>query len=202
MKNAFIVICFLTIILKSNAQQGIIEGLVTNSVTNHPVEFANVIIYNTTIGAVTDTNGRFRLAQLETGYFRVQVSAIGFESVVTAEILVTNARAAYIEIKLNESTTELDEINVKASPFKRKDESPLSLRKIGVGEIEKSPGGNRDISKVLQSLPGVAGAAAYRNDLIVRGGGPGENRFYLDGVEIPTINHFATQGASGGPVGD
>ena len=40
----------------------------------------------------------------------------------------------------------------------------------------------------------------YRNDLIVRGGGPSENRFFMDGIEIPNINHFATQGASGGPV--
>ena len=69
-------------------------------------------------------------------------------------------------------------------------------------EIEKSPGANRDISRIVQSYPGVAfSPIGYRNDLIVRGGSPSENRFYLDGVEIPNINHFSTQGASGGPVG-
>ena len=53
-----------------------------------------------------------------------------------------------------------------------------------------------------KNYPGVAfSPIGYRNDLIVRGGGPSENRFYLDGVEIPNINHFSTQGASGGPVG-
>ncbi|HQH41927.1 MAG TPA: Plug domain-containing protein, partial [Bacteroidales bacterium] len=67
--------------------------------------------------------------------------------------------------------------------------------------IEKNPGGNRDISRVIQAFPGVASTPAYRNDVIVRGGGPSENRFFLDGVEIPNLNHFATQGASGGPVG-
>lgn len=73
---------------------------------------------------------------------------------------------------------------------------------IGLQEIEKAPGANRDISKVVQNYPGVAfSPIGYRNDLIVRGGGPSENRFYLDGVEIPNINHFSTQGASGGPVG-
>ena len=69
-------------------------------------------------------------------------------------------------------------------------------------EIEKSPGANRDISRIVQSYPGVSfSPIGYRNDLIVRGGSPSENRFYLDGVEIPNINHFSTQGASGGPVG-
>ncbi len=77
----------------------------------------------------------------------------------------------------------------------------MSLRRISIEEIDKNPGGNRDISKVIQSYPGVGSTVSFRNDLIVRGGGAGENRFYLDGVEIPNLNHFATQGASGGPAG-
>ena len=93
-------------------------------------------------------------------------------------------------------------IGYKTSPFRRVAESPVSLRVIGLQEIEKAPGANRDISRVVQNYPGVAfSPIGYRNDLIVRGGGPSENRFYLDGVEIPNINHFSTQGASGGPVG-
>ena len=102
---------------------------------------------------------------------------------------------------MNETSVAIEEIVVKASPFRKSEESPVSLRRIGIEQIEKNPGGNRDISKVIQVLPGVASTPAFRNDLIVRGGGPSENRFYLDGVEIPNLNHFATQGASGGPVG-
>jgi hypothetical protein len=103
---------------------------------------------------------------------------------------------------MEESPTELTGVTVTASPFRRVTETPVSLRIIGLQEIEKSPGANRDISRIVQSYPGVAfSPAGYRNDLIVRGGAPSENRFYLDGVEIPNINHFSTQGASGGPVG-
>ena len=68
-------------------------------------------------------------------------------------------------------------------------------------EIERLPGANRDVSKVIAALPGVAARATFRNDIIIRGGSPGENKFYLDGIEVPNINHFATQGSSGGPVG-
>ena len=108
----------------------------------------------------------------------------------------------YVQIELEEENASLNEVIVTASPFQKVPESPVSLRVIGLQEIEKAPGANRDISKVVQNYPGVAfSPIGYRNDLIVRGGGPSENRFYLDGVEIPNINHFSTQGASGGPVG-
>jgi hypothetical protein len=102
---------------------------------------------------------------------------------------------------MKEKPLQLSQVEVKSSPFKKVEESPVSLKTIGIAEIERSPGANRDISKVIQSLPGVASGLSYRNDLIVRGGGPSENRFLLDGIEIPNLNHFGTQGASGGSVG-
>ncbi|MDA3893298.1 MAG: TonB-dependent receptor [Salinivirgaceae bacterium] len=183
------------------AQQGSLQGLVINPINNEPVPFANVVIYGTSIGSVTDLDGKYSFFGLEPGFVKVQVSSIGFQTVVSSDIMITNAKTAYLEIGMRESTTNIEEINIKASPFKRKEESPVSMRSIGISEIEKNPGGNRDISKVIQSLPGVGGGVSFRNDVIVRGGGPSENRFYIDGIEIPNLNHFATQGASGGPVG-
>jgi hypothetical protein len=102
---------------------------------------------------------------------------------------------------MQQSDQQIEEVRVTASPFRKTDESPVSLRTIGIGEIENSPGANRDVSRVIQSFPGVQSTPAFRNDIIIRGGGPSESRFYLDGIEVPNINHFATQGASGGPVG-
>ena len=122
-------------------------------------------------------------------------------SVTTPEYILST-RDLHIQIEMEENQTELEGVTITASPFRRDIESPVSLRIIGLQEIEKSPGANRDISRIVQSYPGVAfSPIGYRNDLIVRGGSPSENRFYLDGVEIPNINHFSTQGASGGPVG-
>lgn len=181
--------------------KGVIEGRVYNAQNNEPVPFANVVLWQTTTGSVSNYDGEFKFTGLEPGYVKLKVSSVGYETYVTESFMVTNAKPVYLEIPLNEKTEQLQEVVVRASPFRLDKESPVSLRRIGVEEIEKSPGANRDISRVIQSFPGVASGVSFRNDVIVRGGGPSENSFYLDEVEIPNINHFATQGASGGPVG-
>ena len=177
-----------------------IKGIVTDAFSGQPISYANVAIWNSTRGAVTDSVGRFEITEVQPGTYRLQSSFIGYKSFVTAEFQVTN-KDIFIPIELEESSQSIEEVNIVATPFRKTAESPLGLRVIGFKEIEKSAGGNRDISRVIQIFPGVASTAAFRNDLMVRGGGPSENRFFLDGVEIPNINHFSTQGASGGPVG-
>lgn len=177
-----------------------IKGAVTDAFSGQPISYANVAIWNSTQGAVTDSTGHFEITDVEPGSYRLQSSFIGYKSFVTAEFQVTN-KDIFIPIELEESSQSIEEVNIVATPFRKTAESPLGLRVIGFKEIEKSAGGNRDISRVIQTFPGVASTAAFRNDLMVRGGGPSENRFFLDGVEIPNINHFSTQGASGGPVG-
>lgn len=202
MKPTFFSVMFLILSLGSvYGQKGIIEGRIYNAKNNAPVEFASVAIFGTTVGAISDLDGKFLFTGLDPGFIELRVTSIGFEEYISESIQVTNAGKVYIDIPLEEANYELDEIVVKASPFRRDKESPISLQRINIEEIEKAPGGNRDISKVIQSYPGVASTPAQRNDVIVRGGGPSENSFYLDGIEIPNINHFATQGASGGPVG-
>ena len=200
--KVFISVLLLTLGMEAlQAQTGSIRGRVFNEQNNEPLPFTNIIIDGTNIGSTSDLDGNFVFAGLQPGFVRLRVSAVGFEEKVTEEFMVTNARTANIDIGMRERKFELDEVVIQASQFQRREESPVSLRRLGISEIERSPGSNRDISRVIQSLPGVAFTPAFRNDVIIRGGGPNENRFFLDGVEIPNLNHFATQGASGGPVG-
>lgn len=178
-----------------------IKGVVIDKSTRQPLEFVNVLVVGLGIGASTDANGNFLITQVPPGIYRLQASFLGYKTELTPEYRVNHV-TPYVQIELEEENVSLNEVVVTASPFQKVPESPVSLRVIGLQEIEKAPGANRDISKVVQNYPGVAfSPIGYRNDLIVRGGGPSENRFYLDGVEIPNINHFSTQGASGGPVG-
>jgi outer membrane receptor for ferrienterochelin and colicin len=181
--------------------KGSLSGRIFNSYNNEAIPFATLYIYGTNIASMSDLDGNFLFTGLTPGFVELRASSVGFEPYVSEPILVTNAKKVFIEIPMNEKPENIKEVVVKASQFRRVEESPVSLRRIDIQQIEKYPGGNRDISKVIQSLPGVASGLSFRNDVIVRGGGSGENRFYLDGIEIPNINHFATQGTSGGSVG-
>jgi hypothetical protein len=182
------------------AQTGKIRGYVTDAVTNNPLAFAAVFIQGTNTGTLADTNGYYEIKNLQPGLYNIQAAIISYKTKTAFEISITSVTSATVNFAL-ENKMQGDTVVIKASPFTKTYESPVSLRTLNASEIERSPGGNRDISKVIQSLPGVGSSVSFRNDIIIRGGAPNENRFYLDGIEIPNINHFATQGSSGGPVG-
>ena len=181
--------------------QGTIKGKVIDGKTREALPFVSVLILNTQKGATTDNDGNFSITNSPLGYFKLQASFVGYETIITEDYLVTNDKMPFVTIELFETASKLEEVVIKSKLFKKPLTSPLSLQTLGVVEIEKNPGGNRDILKVIQSLPGVASNPGFRNDIIVRGGATSENKFYVDGIEVPVINHFQTQGATGGPVG-
>ncbi|MFT7330536.1 MAG: hypothetical protein ACI848_000602 [Roseivirga sp.] len=183
------------------AQTGIIKGRISNEINNNSIVGAAILIENTNTGTTSDEDGNYVLKNLTPGNYTITVSFLGFESAIFYDLNVPTNKSVSLDITLVEQTSSLDEIQLKSSPFKKSKESPINLQKISAEEIYRNPGGNRDISKVIQILPGVGSTVSFRNDIIVRGGAPNENRFYLDGIEVPNINHFATQGSSGGPVG-
>ncbi len=199
--NIILILFILTLSTSVLAQTGSIKGVVKNKFSNEPIPFATVVIEGTQLGSLTLDDGTFEIKNINPGFVKIAVTSVGFNPYLSEEIRVSNATHTNLSIDLEESTTTLNEVTVTVNKFTRKTETPLSLHRINIEDIEKSAGANRDISKVIQSLPGVGGTVSFRNDLIVRGGGPSENRFYLEGIEIPNINHFSTQGASGGPVG-
>ncbi|MBE7648515.1 TonB-dependent receptor [Tenacibaculum finnmarkense] len=191
----------LLLVSQNDDQNGVISGKIIDAKTRDVIPFVNVLVYGTTKGVVSDENGKFKITNIPLGYNKIQVSFIGYETLISDEYLVTNDNIPFVTIELKESDTTLNEVEVKANLFKKSVQSPLSLQSLGVAEIEKNPGGNRDVLKVIQSFPGVASNPGFRNDIIIRGGATSENKFYLDGIEVPVINHFQTQGATGGPVG-
>jgi outer membrane receptor for ferrienterochelin and colicin len=197
---------FLLILLTSlaalvNAQDIRVYGSVTNSLNNEPIPFANIVIDGTTIGATTDFDGNFEMEGIAPGLYNFKCSYIGFNTSIKTEIQLTPNKNLRLNFAMTENAQIIEEVQVTANTFNKTEESPTSLRTINASEIYRSPGGNRDISKVIANLPGVSSTPSFRNDIVIRGGAPNENRFFLDGVEIPNINHFATQGSSGGPVG-
>ena len=201
MKVLQLIILFLFLTAQFFGQTSVIKGKVTDKINNEPIPFANIYLEQTQTGVASDFDGFYELRNINPGQYNLTISFVGYESKTISEIIVNPNKPTIIDIQLNTSSTSLEEIEIKSSPFQKTEESPVSKRSINASEIYRNPGGNRDISRVIQSLPGVASTVSFRNDIIIRGGAPNENRFYLDGIEVPNINHFATQGSSGGPVG-
>ncbi len=200
--KSFLLFAFFISSLVMHAQNGVIRGIVYNALNNEPLPYAAVLIKGTQMGATTDADGKYEIKNIAPGLYNLEAQFIGFKTKAVFEVQVTNSKPTELNFPLEEESQQLDEVVITVqNKFERSVESPVSLKKLGINEIQRNPGGNMDISRVIQSLPGVASSVSFRNDLIIRGGGPNENRFYLDGIEIPAINHFSTQGSSGGPVG-
>lgn len=178
-----------------------VSGRVVDKVSREGVPYAAVVVVGVEgSGVLADSTGVFTLQDVPPGISQFSAIQLGYSTVVTPEYRIT-PYTPFIEIEMVQDATEIAASSVRPSPFLRSVESPVSARIISVGDIEKIPGANKDVARIVRSYPGVSySPIGYRNDLIVRGGGPSENAFFIDGIEIPNINHFATQGASGGPV--
>ena len=180
-----------------------LTGRVVDAVTQEALPGANVAVLGPDEavlgGAATEPDGSFRLAALAPGTYRVQASFVGYDPQVRTDVVVQSSRPTFLLFELREAS--LGEVVVQAGFFDEAPDAPVSVQSLGPEEIRRTPGGQNDISRSLLALPGVASGVDVRNDLLVRGGGPSENAYFVDGIEIPQINHFATQGASGGALG-
>ncbi|MFY7665179.1 TonB-dependent receptor [Flavobacterium sp.] len=184
------------------AQQGVVLTGIVKGKAESPLLGATVLLEGTEYVTTTDANGVFKFEQVVPKTYNLTVSIDGYETQTVFNVIVKSAGNAELTINLVESAQELTEVVIKRSKLKRSKETPLSIQSLSAVEIANYPGSNNDVVRVAQSLPGISPSpGGFRNDLIIRGGAPNETVYYLDGMEIPTINHFSTQGSSGGPVG-
>lgn len=208
MKNLFFITCLLCSVISLQAQQnGRISGKIIDQSTQKVISGANISLDGSGKGAQSDSLGFFRINQVPLKSYNLSVSMVGYKKVKLFNLVLNAGNELFVNIELSPETQELNEVVVTQNRKSAKVatlESPLSVQRLTTEEIKSNPGGNFDISKVIQTLPGVGGGAqggGFRNDIIIRGGGPNENVYYLDGIEIPVLNHFQTQGSSGGPQG-
>ncbi|WP_439882747.1 TonB-dependent receptor [Pontibacter sp. MBLB2868] len=188
------------------AQTGVVTGTIRDVNTQEPLIGVTIQLGDTKLGAATNEQGVYRLDNIPVGSYTLQSSYVGYEPQSKYNINVTAGNVQIINFMLGPATSKLQEVEIVAN--RRQSAAvadlitPLSVQSLTTEEIRSNPGGNFDISKVVQVLPGVAtSGSGGRNDLIIRGGAPSENVYYLDGIEIPLINHFTTQGSAGGATG-
>ena len=200
-KSILTIVVIYTALLAVAQNTGTLNGYIRDAKTSEPLIGATVQIDGSTLGTVTDVDGFYEITNIPTKSYSVTASYLGYDASTTFNVIVKSAGNAELNFTLTEAVESLNEVVVKASSIEDII-TPLSTQTLSAVEIATYPGGNNDIAKVVQSLPGVGGSiGGFRNDVIIRGGAPNENVYYLDGMEIPNINHFATQGSAGGPVG-
>ena len=205
----FTLLLFLLLTVSARAQNpGTVAGTVRDRATQEALPGVSVTLDGTSFGTATDAEGRYRLTGVPAGAYNLRAAFVGYDPLLRADIAVSSGNVNTINLEVNRGAQALGEVTVTANRAIRvaTAETPLSVQRLTTEEIKSNPGGNFDISRVVQSLPGVGGGgsggtAGFRNDIIIRGGAPNENVYYLDGIEVPVINHFATQGSAGGPAG-
>lgn len=200
-KKIFFLFFLLPILIWGNEEsKGKITGKVVDETSREPIPGVNVTIIGTNIGAATDLNGDFEINGISPGMYQVKFSSVGYSTVVKSDVVVSSAKPTDLMVYLVESTIEFESINVKANYFMQDPSEIGSIANFSYEEIRRAPGGFEDVIRALSVLPGVAQTSAGRNDLVVRGGAPSENLYIVDGFVVPNINHFGTQGATGGPI--
>jgi len=197
-------ICILLMLLPAIASaqetvKGRLKGQVVDELTGVPVPFASVVVDGGRIkGALSDTTGAFSFEGLLPGNHTLKVSHVGHVTYVNRRVVIVSGQTTEMVINLVTDRRTLQEITVRPEPFKNQEGMPVLVHSLGNEEISRNPGSDNDVSKVIRALPGVASVSSFRNDLIIRGGAPNENRFFIDDIEVPVLNHLTTQGASGG----
>lgn len=202
MKLLYSVLLILTIQTISFAQEtSEVTGRVTEESTGLPLRRVAVSILSgeTLIaGSRTMPDGFFRITDVPVGEYTVRFNLIGYNTTLFDNVVVLSGEPTDMRVQLSIVSTE--EISVEESRFVKPNDIANSIKSLRYEEIRRSPGGFEDVGRVLQTLPGVSFVNGGRNDVIVRGGAPTENLFVVDNAVVPNINHFGSQGATGGPV--
>jgi hypothetical protein len=179
-----------------------IRGEIVSNQSRTPIIAATVRLTNTKLGAISTDKGTFRIENVPVGRYQLEVFAIGYEKLVR-QVVLTSGKELQLSLELNESYVETEEIVVtgaKGSFTPINESAIVSSQMFSVDEVERYAGARFDPARAAQNFAGVLGANDERNDIVVRGGSPTELLWRLDGLDIPNPNHFATQGATGGPI--
>ena len=200
---------FLTIVLllllffsvASSEPTGSIVGIVFDSRSQEPLSNSNIVVNLSPYGAASDLDGEFFIENLPPATYILKASHLGYKTKEISDIVVNSARPTIINIFLDPTDLTGEEVTVTAGYFWREMESPPSVSSLSSEEIRRFPGGFEDVVRAVSTLPGISVVSGQgRNDLLVRGGGPSENLYVVNGMEVPNINHFGTQGFSSGSL--
>lgn len=203
MKSKIIIILgiFSCLLFSQDKQTGNLMGRVIDSETSYPLENVTVLVSELQRGVYSNEKGQYSILELPVGNYSVSFQIIGAQPQVKTDVIIRSNRTTFVNAELKRAAIQIEGIKVKTDYFAETEELKTSVISFSNEEIRRAPGSAGDVSRIMMSLPSVAKVNDQSNNLIVRGGNPMENSFYIDNIEIPNINHFPQQGSSGGPIG-
>jgi hypothetical protein len=179
---------------------GLIKGRVIDLETKAPIAGVAVSVAGTEHKSLSDTAGAYALPGVPLGYYTLSFEREGFYADSKTDVIVRSGRTTFLNVELLKVRVVTEEVRVVADHFPAVPSAPVSRTEFNAEELRRDAASAGDISRALYAIPGIVKADEEANDLIVRGGSPAENGFYIDNVFMPNINHFPQQGASGGNV--
>lgn len=193
------------IILKYNDKTQVIRGTVTDSDSKQPVIGATVVVIgaNPVMGAVTDTEGNFRLENVPIGRISLHIASLGYEERIIPNLLLGSGKEMVLDIKVIESIISMDEVVVEAATMGSQPINEMALvsgRSFTVEETKRFPISVGDPMRLASSFAGVMGTDDGSNEIIIRGNTPRGILWRMEGVEIPSPNHFSSEGSSSGGI--
>ncbi len=156
-----------------------------------------------TLGAVTDTEGRFRIPGVPIGQYTLTVRYLGYKDLTLANIAVNAGKETDLVLEAEESVLTGKEVVIKATVDKRKPLNELaavSARTFSVEETQKFAAAVNDPARMAASFAGVVTPNDGNNTIIIRGNAPNSMVWRMEGIDIPNPNHFATPASSGGGI--
>ena len=198
-------ICFSMSVFGQEEFTQSIKGNIIDKDAEYPLIGVNVVLVSSDgeYGTATDIDGNFKLSNVPVGRQALQISYIGYKTTTLPNILVGTGKETVLSIQMEEDLTKLDEVVITAQQDKRKavnEMATISTRSMTMEEVTRFSGSQGDVSRMAQNYAGVSGASDDRNDIIVRGNSPSAVLWRLEGVDIPSPNHWASLGTTGGPI--
>ena len=181
---------------------GLVKGKIIDINSQLPLVGANIVIKSTSLGTISDEDGNFSIEDIPNGNYSISASYIGYKTVYLSDIWVRPNAYDFLNVKLEQSVIQIDDINVEENFFKKSLVNEFQSVSFNRDDMRRSPGSGQEITRIINTLPSVASVGENRQDMMVRGGGPTENGFLIDNIYIPSISHFQqADGRSNGPVG-
>ena len=182
-----------------------IRGNITDKDAEYPLIGVTVMVVNDSLnlGTASDEDGNFTVENVPLGRQIIQVSYIGYKTRTLPNILVNAGKEIFLNIQMEEEINTLNEVVVSAEQDKRKSINEMAMvssRSLTMEEANRYSGSMGDVARMAQNFAGVSGATDDRNDIIVRGNSPSAVLWRIEGVDVPSPNHWAALGTTGGPV--